>query len=803
MPDMTDQELFAQAPRRRDGAFDMRSALGQQAFERENELREQEELDRELLNSIEDYSSHSYGSGTSDNGELSRQRSLALDAYAGKMLDVPPEGRSKVNDRTVFETIQWIMPSMMRIFAGGENIVEFDPVGPEDEDIAEQESNYLNYMVTQRNDWDLTVREWCQDGLTTKNAYCLVDMEEKIVPEVETYMGQSEDQVAMLVEDDMEIIGHNQYDDPDDEGTLIHPASGQPVQDEAQMMEALALYQAAGIEPQLQFRQMFDVQVRRATPKQQLRFEVLPPEHCKVGRDTPDFTLEDCNYFEFWDPDCTISEVRKMGYDIPDDIEGTDFEWTDEDSSRNEPLEEDTHVDSRDPAMKRVTLRTVWIRHDYDKDGIAELQKVVLVGRKIVDHEPASRIPVASIVPYINTHRHMGWSIADLVFDIQRIKTKLWRSGLDGIELALHPQHAISKKVSVDDMLVSRSGGIKRVKTDLADVAGHIVPLPTQNTFPDAMQGLEHADRVVESRVGVNKMFQGIDSSNLNDHNRVGQLSTMAAQRVEDIARLFGNGFKRLFSLAHEALIKAGSQQEQIRLNGQWQDVDPTQWRTGRDMRVVAPFAAGNKDSLVQRLMIHMSIHEKALAAGAPFVQLDDAYELSKMLADATDVPASKIYTDPATIEPPPPPPDYQRMQLEVANKEVDNRAANDEMDAENKRLEIEADVEIKKYTVDKNQETQLMVAAMKGDQQQGLEQTKANLKNSPIELGNEAIRQNNEMIAVMNETVADSIRQVKDALSELRAEAEAPVKIVKRNGNIVGKEVNGKFIPLEVVNDS
>lgn len=757
----------------------------------------------QLLNAIENYSAQSYGSGASDNGELSRQRSLALDAYAGKMLDVPPEGRSKVNDRSVFETIQWMMPSFMRIFAGGDNVVEFDPVGPEDEEIAEQESDYLNYMVTQRNDWDLTVREWCQDGLTTKNAYCLVDMEEKIVPEIEMYKGQSEEQVTMLLEDDMEVIGQEQYDDPDDPGIPIHPVTGQPIQDEMQLLEAMALYEASGQEPMMQRRQLFDIEVKRTTPKQQLCFNVLPPEHCKVGRDTPDFTLEDCNYFEYWDPETTISDVRKMGYDVPDDIEGTEFEWTEEDASRNEPLEGDIDIDNVDPAMRRVTLRTVWIRHDYDEDGIAELQKVVLVGNVIVDHEPASRIPVACLVPYINTHRHVGTSVADLVFEIQRIKTKLWRSGLDGLELALNPQHAISKKVTVDDMLVSHAGGVKRVKTDAPDVAGHIVALQTQNTFPDAMQGLDHADRVIESRVGVNRMFQGIDSSNLNDHDRVGQLSTMAAQRVEDIARLFGNGFKRLFSLAHEALIKAGSQQEQIKLRGEWQAVDPTQWRTGRDMRVVAPFAAGNKDALLQRLLIVGNIHEKALAGGLRIVDEQDAYNLALEIGKAADLPATKFFTDPSTIPPPEPPPDYQGMQLEIANKEVDNRAANDEMDAVNKRLEIESDERVKVYQIDKTAETQLTVAAMKGQQSGELEQLRANLKNEPIELGNDAIKANNEMISAMNTMVADSIRQVTDALAELRDEAAAPVKIVKKNGNIVGKEVNGKFVPLEVVNDS
>ena len=85
--------------------------------------------------------------------------------------------------------------------------------------------------------------------------------------------------------------------------------------------------------------------------------------------------------------------------------------------------------------------------------------------------------------------------------------------------------------------------------------------------------------------------------------------------------------------------------------------LDPSQWKTGRDMRVVAPFAAGNKDSLIQRIMMHMQVHEKALAAGLPIVDADDAYNLAIELAKATDLPGNRIYTDPATVEPPPPQP--------------------------------------------------------------------------------------------------------------------------------------------------
>src|SRR5690606_6273235 len=90
-------------------------------------------------------------------------------------------------------------------------------------------------------------------------------------------------------------------------------------------------------------------------------------------------------------------------------------------------------LDIPDPSMRVVTKRRIWIRFDYDEDGIAELQEVCLVGSTVLSHEQVSTIPVACLVPFINTHRHVGNSVADLVFDIQRIKTVLLRGGLDSL----------------------------------------------------------------------------------------------------------------------------------------------------------------------------------------------------------------------------------------------------------------------------------------------------------------------------------------------------------------------------------
>ena len=745
-----------------------------------------DEKDLELLRAIDDYAEQATGSR--DDGELSRQRALSLDAYSGKIIDVAPEGRSEVQDRSLFETVSWIMPSLMRIFAGGSRIVEFDPFGPEDEDVAEQESEVLNYYVTQKNDWDLLVRTWCQDALITKNAYVMVSMEEKLKTEIERYEGQSEEQISLLLEEDVEVVAQSQYPDPDDEGSLLNPQTGQPVESEEEAMQVLAMAAAQGQEPQMVFKQLYDVDLKSIKASESLSFRVLPPERCKVGEDTTSFDLSDCDYFEY-DELVKISDLRSLGYDVSDDIAGDDIDDTMEGNARDDEYSIDDDLDLAGP-MRQVRVRTVWIRHDYDEDGIAELQKVVRVGEEILEHEPASRIPVACIVPFINTHRHVGMSVSDLVFDVQRIKTTLLRSGIDSLYLANNPRHAISNKVNLDDLLVSRPGGVVRLKDGAVPGEGHIMPLQTENTFPNARDGLLHMDTVIEARVGVNKMFQGIDSSNLNAHDRVGQLSTMAAQRVEDIARLFGIGFKRLFSIAHELMIKSGHQGETIKLRGQWTDVDPTQWRTGRDMRVVAPFAAGNKDSLLNRLMIVASIHEKALAAGLPIVDTEDAYNLALEIGKAADLPATKFFTDPSTIPPPEPAPDYTADALMIENKKADNEAIDEERKAEIEVGKIKSNEDVEKYKADLNAELQITLAKLNAGKSIDLETVKARLK-TPLEIDGQPV--NIEEFKKRIAEIAKQVRAIKDSES-------APIKIVRKKGKIVGRERNGVFTALEGV---
>jgi len=711
--------------------------------------------------------------GGDRSGDLSNERALAIDAFSGKNIEPADEGRSQVVDWTVFETIQWILPSLTRIFANGDNVVEFSPLGPEDEEVAEQESDYLNYLVTQKNNWFLTLLTWFQDALLTKNAYCLAFMEEKLRTEKQTYMKQSDESLALLLEEDgIEVVEARSYPDPDAEPQMAQdPMTGQPV-----------------MAPP---RNLHDVIVRKTTPSKRLQFKVLPPENVLVGEDTPDFTTENCSYFEYFE-DCTISDLRSMGFDIPDDIASDIDNNTDIDSARSRYNEDLDQAESPDPAMRMVRARTIFIKQDYDEDGIAELQRVVRVGNEILERQEVSRIPVASIVPFINTHRHIGASVADLTFDLQRIKTALLRGGLDSLYLSQNPRHAVSDKVNLDDMLVSRPGGVVRMKDGSVPAEGHVIPLSTEFTLPQTLEGLRHMDTVIEARVGVNKMFQGIDDSAINDHNRIGQLSTMAAQRVEQIARVFANGVEYLFSLAHELIIKSGHQSEVVKLKGNWVTIDPTQWRSGRDMRVVAPFAAGNKDTLVARLMTIAALQEKALAGGLPIVNAEDAYNTVIELTKASDFPApEKFWTDPKMIPPPPPPPDYTMMAIEVENKKADNQAADSQADSETAKYKADLDAAMEKYRADLTAETQIALAQIKEGQQANLERLKAGLKVSDAALAIENGKGSVIPIGNAFDALAATLGQTMNKLDQTIAAVSAEKEIVRDDrGKVVGTKL-------------
>jgi hypothetical protein len=141
--------------------------------------------------------------------KLSTEREDAMLYYLGDMSkDMPAQdGRSKAVSTDVADTIEGLLPQLMDIFAGSDEVVRFEPGGPEDEEGAQQESDYVNYVFMQQNPGFSVLYSFIKDGLLQKNGFVKVYWEEFEKEEKETYLGLSEDQFAMLANDVLQSDG--------------------------------------------------------------------------------------------------------------------------------------------------------------------------------------------------------------------------------------------------------------------------------------------------------------------------------------------------------------------------------------------------------------------------------------------------------------------------------------------------------------------------------------------------------------------------------------------------------------------
>lgn len=162
--------------------------------------------------------------------DLVEERSKAMDYYLGHMdEDMPAEpGRSKAVSTDVSDTIEGLMPELMDIFCGSDEVVRFEPVGPDDEIQAQEETDYVNHVLMQENAGFMVIYSFLKDALLSKVGFVKVWWEEREEEERETYYDLTEDQfaiVAQAVQDsdgELEIVEMTQ-----------HAGDGVPIKSEA------------------------------------------------------------------------------------------------------------------------------------------------------------------------------------------------------------------------------------------------------------------------------------------------------------------------------------------------------------------------------------------------------------------------------------------------------------------------------------------------------------------------------------------------------------------------------------------
>ena len=141
-------------------------------------------------------------------GALSSSRRKSLEYYLGDKLGTEIDGRSQVVSTDVADTVESMLPNLLRIFTASDKVVRCDPVTAEDVPLADQATAYLNHVFYKENDGFKLLYNFFKDALIEKNGFLKVYYDESEKVEHETYKNLTEDEYYALMDtnDDIEKI---------------------------------------------------------------------------------------------------------------------------------------------------------------------------------------------------------------------------------------------------------------------------------------------------------------------------------------------------------------------------------------------------------------------------------------------------------------------------------------------------------------------------------------------------------------------------------------------------------------------
>lgn len=485
------------------------------------------------------------------------------------------EGRSNFVASDVFDLIEWVLPSLMKIFTSSDKAVELEPQGPEDIEGAKQWTEYLNYLFYRKNNGFLILYSLFKEALIKKTGYVRVDWEVSKAKKKARFKAIGAEELAMLME----------------EGELV----------------------ASTIYPGENGEELIDAEIETEEEKGAAVVEFVPFSEIVVSSDAeygkrPNFIAHVTRK--------TLTEIRNEGIDIPDDAaDSEDNDWQAQPLRYGLPDNDKLFDDCEaDPSMRYTSLVDAYCHYDMDGDGIAEYRRIVKIGDYVVYNEEVEDHPFVAASPIVVPGQWDGVAMADLASDFQLLNTQTTRAFVDNLRFLVNGRFVVARNGGVDlaDILNSRPGGLIR-----ADDVNGVKPLEHPNVLNDAIGGIEFFTTQKENRTGFTRYSQGTDSNSLNKTaTGINIITNKADARLELVARTFAESVKEIFIKLMKVCQQNQTKEDIFRLNGEFVPFDPSAYDGQYDFTVNVGLGTGNKDQKVQHLMMLLSEQKEGIAAG-------------------------------------------------------------------------------------------------------------------------------------------------------------------------------------------
>tara|TARA_X000001388_G_scaffold76441_1_gene73801 strand:+ start:609 stop:2720 length:2112 start_codon:yes stop_codon:yes gene_type:complete len=606
--------------------------------------------------------------------QVGEDRAEATEYYLGES----PQGQSSMQSEYVStdvrDSVLFMLPSIMRTFFGTNKIVEFVPRNAEDIPLATQQTDYINYIIQQKNPGFKVMYDVFKDALIRKTGFVKAYWDDSISASTHEYTDMTPEGYQVLMMDpDVEIVKESAQMQSI---TIINPETGEEITQETPVS--------------------YDLTIRRVKSKDQVCIESIPPEEVLISRYARD--LHSSPYVAHRMIK-TVSDLVAMGYDKEEmeQYAGSgnliDAETFEEEEARN-PYSDGIFDARNDSGQKNVLYVEHYLFYDLDGDGIDERIRVCTVGNglNIVNMAQWDDLPITLFCPDPEPHTSIGSCPADYLKPIQAAKSQIMRDTLDSLGHAIFPRMGVVEgQVNIDDVLNTDIGQPIRMRAP-----GMVQPFAVPFVGKEAFPVLSYLDEAKENRTGVSKASAGLNADALQSSTASAVSATMsgAQGRVELICRHFADGMKDLFKLVNSLVVKHQDQPDMIRLNNEFVPIDPRYWDSDKDL-VVNVAISKTSDAEKQSVLLQVAGKQEQilqqLGVNNPLVSLQQySNTLSKLIEQAGFKDTqSFINSEVQPIPPQPPQPTPQDMLAQAEMEKAKVSAQKAMIDSETDRMKI------------------------------------------------------------------------------------------------------------------
>lgn len=519
----------------------------------------------------------------------------------------------------VADTIEWALPSLMKVFTGSDEVITVAGVTEEDDQNAEVMQSLLVYQLQRQNKFFPILYNWMKDALITGMGIikCYWERTEGYTPETAQL---NADALKLLAQTGVEITN---VEGPDIMGDFTvtwnspYYIKNSPKLENILVSEFLYSPDAKNLED-ANF-----VAHRKKVTMSHLRQKEREGIYANVDMVHPDSG--------------PVSWIT----DQVEDVIGDHYT----------PL----HNNQQDKAREEVTIYECYTKIDFNNDGILEDMIITIAGDVILRAEPnyMGRHPFFSISPTKDPHRiWVKRSYAELIGELQDMKVALTRQIVQNIALTNDPKMILAEdSINISDYIEGRKVIRKKPGASMGDVA---MSMPVNQLSPQTFQFLEYLEGQKENRTGITRYNQGLDANSLNKTaTGISAILGQSAQRLELVARMFAEtGISELFRFMVSLNQKFVDQETVVRLTNKQLRISPDDLNGNFDLVVNAGISIATKESTIMTLQTMLTALMQTQAAGIPIVTPQNIYNLFKKWIESAGFKNYNDYvTDPAVVQ--------------------------------------------------------------------------------------------------------------------------------------------------------